>query len=94
MGGSESGCPALSLQECVAKARELTRLKQADPTYRIMFRVWVDQYGADGRAWKTRKRLDEFLRRPDSSAFSMLQRAWHKAFLKFHLAVAIERLKG
>ncbi len=94
MGISESGSPALTLEQCVAKAHEMTRLKRDDPTYRIMERVWVRAHGAERMSWMTRSVMDQFLRRPMSPSFGMTQRAWHKAFLKFHLAVAIERLKG
>lgn len=94
MGDGESGRPALSLEQCVAKALELTKLKQSDPTYKIMLRVWIDHARLVPHPWKNRRELDVFLRRPSSPAFSMLQRAWYRAFLKLHLAVAIERMKG
>lgn len=94
MGDSEPSDSDLSLEECVAKAHELTRYKPSDPANRAMLDVWVATHGPMPKFWQTRADMNRFLRQPMSPSFGMTQRRWHAKFLKFHLAVAIARLKG
>lgn len=89
MGNSEPSDSDLSLEECVAKAREW-RYHPIDPDLKRAINVeWAvlhsGNYGMNS--------ILNFLRVPESAAFSMFSRTWRKNFLKFHQGVAIRRMR-
>ena len=88
MGDSEPSDSDLSLEECVAKAREW-RSHRVDPDLtRAINAVWVISNGVD----YDMKPLLNFLHAPENAAFSMFSRAWRKNFLKLHRGVAMRRM--
>ena len=89
MGDSEPSDSDLSLEECVAKAREW-RSHRVDPDLTRAVNV---EWGALPSINYDMKSLLIFLRAPESAAFSMFSRTWRKNFLKLHQGVAIRRMR-
>lgn len=89
MGNSKSSDSDLSLEECVAKAREW-RSHRIGPDLERAIRVeWASLHNANYDV----KPLLNFLRAPEGAAFSMFSRTWRKNFLKLHQGVAMRRMR-
>lgn len=89
MGDSESSDSDLSLEECVAKAREW-RSHRVDPDLSRAIRVeWAVLHNSN----YDMKPLLSFLLAPENAAFSMFSRTWRKNFLKLHQGVAMRRMR-
>jgi hypothetical protein len=85
VGNSEPSDSDLSLEECVAKAREW-RSHPIDPELERAINVgWMSLYGM--------KPLRNFLHAPESAEFNMFSRTWRKNFLKLHQGVAMRRMR-
>ena len=90
MGDSEPSDSDLSLEECVAKAREWRSHHSIDPDLERAINVeWITLHGVDYGM----KPLRNFLHAPESAAFSMFSRTWRKNFLKLHQGVAMRRMR-
>ena len=89
MGDSEPSDSDLSLEECVAKAREW-RSHRVDPDLsRAISAEWAVLYSIN----YDMKPLLSFLHAPDNAMFSMFSRTWRKNFLKLYQGVAIRRMR-
>lgn len=89
MGNSEPSDSDLSLEECVVKAREWSSHPIDPDLMRAINIEWAILQGSN----YDMKPLLNFLRVPESAAFSMFSRTWRKNFLKFHQGVAIRRMR-
>jgi hypothetical protein len=89
MGDSEPSDSDLSLEECVAKAREW-RSYHIDPEL-----IW--EISAEWAVLRSincdTEPLLNFLHAPESAEFSMFSRTWRKNFLKLHQGVAMRRMR-
>ena len=89
MGNSEPSDSDLSLEECVAKAREWCSHRIDPDLKRAINAEWAVlrniNYGTEP--------LFSFLCAPENAAFSMFSRAWRKNFLKLHQGVAMRRMR-
>ena len=89
MGDSEPNDSDLSLEECVAKAREW-RSHRIDPDLkRTINAEWTVLHSINYGV----KPLFNFLLAPESAEFSMFSRTWRKNFLKLHQGVAMRRMR-
>ena len=89
MGDSEPSDSDLSLEECVAKAREW-RSHRIDPGLKQTINAeWTVLHSINHGV----KPLLNFLLVPESAGFSMFSRAWRKNFLKLHQGVAMRRMR-
>ena len=89
MGDSEPSDPDLSLEECVAKAREW-RSHRIDPDLAWAIDAeWAVLHSVN----YGEKPLLNFLLVPESAGFSMFSRTWRKNFLKLHQGVAMRRMR-
>ena len=89
MGDSEPSDSDLSLEECVAKAREW-RSHPIDPDLeRAIHSEWAALHSVNYGV----KPLLNFLLAPESAEFSMFSRTWRKQFLKLHQGVAMRRMR-
>lgn len=89
MGDSEPSDSDLSLEECVAKAREWCSHCIDPDLKRAIYVEWAILQGSN----YDMKPIRNFLRVPESAMFSMFSRTWRKNFLKLHQGVAIRRMR-
>ena len=89
MGDSEPSDSDLSLEECVAKAREW-RSHRIDPDLKQTINAeWAALHSINYGV----KPLLNFLLVPENAGFSMFSRTWRKNFLKLHQGVAMRRMR-
>lgn len=88
MGDSEPSDSDLSLEECVAKAREW-RSRRIDPDLdRAINAEWAVLHSINYGV----KPLLNFLHAPENDGFGMFSRTWRENFLKHHRGVAMRRM--
>ena len=93
MGNSEPSDSDLSLEECVAKAREW-RSHHIDSDLGQAIKIeWITLHNVNCGMKPLLNFLLNFLRAPENAAFSMFSRTWKKNFLKLHQGVAMRRMR-
>ena len=89
MGDSEPSDSDLSLEECVAKAREW-RSPRIDPDLeRVIMAEWAVLHSINYGI----KPLFDFLHAPENDGFSVFSITWKKNFLRLHRGVAMRRME-